>query len=185
MKKAIVYAVLVLITCGVCSSCRSVDSVVEHSVAAVYGIYGTWKYDGASVEAKSSNVLSKVAKPVAKSKLKKKLNNAFKKIKINKKTTQITFRADGTYSLRLFGPEMSGKYEYDAVEGIVTLRWHGVPVKARVKRESNKLHLLFNTDRLLHLMELASGLSSNKTLQSLAFLAENYNDVEVGFCFKK
>ena len=182
MKRITFYAVLVMLSCIVCSGCRSND--INRSVAAVRGIYGEWKYDGASVEAKGSNVLSQVAKPVAKSKMKKKLNDAFKKLKISKKSTQINFRTDGTFSLRLFGPEINGKYDYDAMENTVTLRCYGVSMKARVKRESNKLHLLFNTDRLLHLLELVSGLAHNKTLQSLAFLADNYNDVQVGFCFK-
>ena len=186
MRRVMVNCLLMLLVAVIGVGCRSAQSdlVIEHSVMAQRGITGVWHYDGASVEAKGSTVLSKVAKPIAKSKLTKKLNQAYKKLKLSKKSTQLTLNADGTFAMRLVGPEIHGRYDYDVADGKLTLRWHGLPVTARVKRDSKHLHVLFDADRLLHVLQLASGLSSNKTLQSIALLAENYSDVQLGFSFK-
>ncbi len=174
-----------MVLAAVGTSCRTAQSALpEHSVVAMRGITGAWHYDGASVDAKGNTVLSRVAKPIAKSKLRKKLDGAFKKMKLSKKSTQLTLADDGTFALRLVGPEIHGTYDYDAASGRLTLRWHGMPLTAQVKRDSKHLHVLFDADRLLHVLQLASGLSSNKTLQSIALLAENYSDVRLGFAFK-
>lgn len=144
-----------------------------------------WKYDGACVEAKSSNFVSKVAKPVAKSKLKKKLEKGFKKLKFDKKKTRITLNEDGTFAMKIIGPEIKGRYEYIPEKEQITLRWHGVPLNARLKRDGKKIHLLFDMDKFLDLMKWLSGFSHSKTMQSLAFLSDNFDDVQVGFSFKK
>ncbi|MBR6283905.1 MAG: DUF4923 family protein [Muribaculaceae bacterium] len=184
MRRLILLSMLVLL-CTAAVGCRTASDVaVEHSVVATRSITGTWHYDGASVEAQGVNVLSKVAKPIAKSKLKKKLDKAFKKLKMSKSNSWLELNADGTFAMRLVGPEVKGKYTYDADEGRLTLRWHGLPMTVNVRRDSKHLHLLVDTDRLLQLLQLVSGLGHNKTLQSIATLAENYNDVQVGFAFK-
>ncbi|MBQ7690791.1 MAG: DUF4923 family protein [Muribaculaceae bacterium] len=185
MRRYFTMLCAVLLLAVLLVSCRSAaDVAVSHSVAAVQGITGTWRYDGASVEAKGSNVFSRVAKPVAKSKIRKKLDKAYKKLKLNKSNTQLTLNADGTFALQLAGVGIRGKYEHDRSAGTLTLRWHGLPVTAHVTRDSKRLHLLFDTDKLLHLLQLASGITSSKTLESIALLAENYNDVRLGFAFK-
>ena len=144
-----------------------------------------WKYDGASVEAKGNNFVSKVAKPVAKSKLKKKLEKGFKKLKFDKKKTRITLNEDGTFAMKIIGPEIKGRYEYIPEKEQITMRWHGIPLNARLKRDGKKMHLLFDVEKFLSLMKWVSGFSHSKTMQSLAFLSENFDDVQVGFTFKK
>ena len=53
---------------------------IEHErIEANRLIAGTWQYDKPSVNAQGTSVLGKLGKPLAKSKLKKKLDKAFKK----------------------------------------------------------------------------------------------------------
>ena len=61
-----------------------------------------------------------------------------------------------------------------------------MPLSANLKRDGkNKLHLTFDTDKLLSLFKLLSSVSDNSTLKALAFLTDHYDDVMVGFELKK
>ena len=113
------------------------------------------------------------------------LNKAYKKLKIKKRWTSLQLNNDGTWVMNVAGNDIKGKYDYNPYRECITLRWHLVSVSADVMRDGKHLHLLFDTDRMLTLMRLISGLSSNETLKALAFLSENYRDVKVGFQLKQ
>jgi hypothetical protein len=147
---------------------------------------GEWTYSGPSVDVSGKNVLSGLGKPIAKGKLKKKLKNAFKKIGLNKARPQFTFNEDGTCAIKLLGVSMNGTYNYNPSQEKITLKWHGIPLTARLKRDGKKkLHLTFDADKLLKLFSLASKVSDSSTLKALSFLLDNYEDVMVGFELKK
>ena len=160
------------------------DEVQQVRTEANRLIAGEWKYDGACVEAKSSSLVAKVAKPIAKSKIKKKLEKAFKKIKLKKKETRLTLHEDGTFAMKIIGPEIKGKYEYVPEQEQLTLKWLGIKLNARLKHDGKKIHLLFDVDKFLTLMKFASGFSNSKTMQQVAFLSENFDDMQVGMTFK-
>lgn len=149
-------------------------------------IKGEWTYNAPSVEVSGRNFLDGVGKPIAKSKLKKKLKSAYKKIGLYKARPQFTFNEDGTCSISMLGARMKGTYNYNPSQEKITFKWHGVPVSARLKRDGKKkLQLTFDTDKLLSLFSLLSKLSSNSVLKALAFLTDHYDDVMVGFELKK
>ena len=148
-------------------------------------VAGTWQYDKPSVQAQGTSVLGKLGKPLAKSKLSSKLNKAYKKLQIKKRWTSLRLDKDGTWVMTIAGKDIKGKYSYSPSKGSITLKWHLVSISADVMRDGKHLHLLFDTDRLLTLMRLISGLSTNDTLKALAFLSENFNDVKVGFQLKQ
>lgn len=147
-------------------------------------LVGTWQYDKPSVQAQGSNLMSKLGQPIAKSKLKKKLDKAYKKLKLKQRWTSLTLTADGRWTMTVSGKSVSGKYSYSPSKGSLTLSWYGMPMTAQVQRDGKHLHLLFDTDRLLNLLRLLSGISHSETLKALAFLSENYRDVKVGFDLK-
>lgn len=147
---------------------------------------GEWTYSGPSVDVSGKNVLSGLGKPIAKSKLKKKLKNAFKKIGLNKARPQFSFDEDGNCAIKLLGMSMKGTYNYNPSQEKITFKWHGVPLTARLKRDGKKkAHLTFDADKLLKLFSLASKVSDNSALKALSFLMDNYEDVMVGFELKR
>lgn len=148
-------------------------------------VAGRWQYDKPSVQAQGTSVLGKLGKPLAKSKLSGKLNKAYKKLQIKKRWTSLRLDNDGTWAMTIANKEIKGKYSYSPSKGSITLKWHLVSISAVVVRDKKHLHLLFDTDRLLTLLRLISGLSHNDTLKAIAFLSENYNDVKVGFQLKQ
>ena len=149
-------------------------------------LQGQWTYSGPSVDVSGKNVLSSLGKPIAKGKLKKKLKNAYKKIGLNKARPQFSFNEDGTCAIKLLGISMKGTYNYNPNQDKITLKWHGFPMTARLKRDGKKkLQLTFDADKLLKLFSLASKVSDSSALKALSFLLDNYDDVMVGFELKK
>ena len=149
-------------------------------------ISGQWTYSAPSVDVSGKNLLAGMGKPIAKGKLKKKLKNAYKKIGLDKARPQFTFNEDGSCAIKLLGVSMKGSYNYNPSDEKITLKWRGIPMTARLKRDGKKkLQLTFDADKLLSLLSLASKVSDSSALKALSFLLDNYQDVMVGFEMKQ
>lgn len=147
---------------------------------------GQWTYSGPSVDVSGKNLLAGVGKPIAKGKLKKKLKNAYKTLRLDKMKPQFSFDEDGNCAVKLLGMSLKGTYNYNPSQEKVTFKWHGIPMTARLKRNGKKkLQLTFDADKLLKLFSLASKVSDSSALKALSFLLDNYDDVMVGFELKK
>ena len=161
------------------------DVIEQETLAANEIVAGTWQYDKPSVQAQGTSSIGKLAKPLAKSKLTGKLKKAYDKLKIKKRWNSLRLNSDGTWTMNIAGKDISGKYSYSPSRGNITFKWTALSLTAQVRRDGKHLHLLFDTDRLLTLLRLISGFSHNDTLKALAFLSENYHDVQVGFQLKQ
>ena len=149
-------------------------------------IKGEWTYNAPSVDVSGRSFLDGLGKPIAKSKLKKKLKNAYKKIGLYKVRPHFTFNEDGTCAISMLGASLKGTYNYNPDQEKITFKWHGVPLTARLKRDGKKkLQLTFDADKLLSLFSLLSKVSNNSALKALSFLMDHYDDVMVGFELKK
>lgn len=149
-------------------------------------IKGEWTYSGPSVDVSGKNVLAGLGKPLAKSKLKKKLKEAYKKMGLTKIKPQFAFAPDGTCAIQILGRKVKGTYNYNPDQEKITMKWHGVPVTAKLKRDGKKkLHLTFDADKLLSLISLVSSFSDSSTVKALGTLIDNYDDVLIGFELKK
>ena len=149
-------------------------------------IKGEWTYSGPSVDVSGKNLIAGIGKPLAKSKLKKKLKNAYKKIGLTKIKPQFAFNPDGSCAIQILGRKVKGTYNYNPDQEKITFKWHGVPVTARLKRDGNKkLHITFDADKLLSLISLVSSFSDSSAIKALGTLVDNYDDVMIGFEVKK
>ena len=162
------------------------DDIARETWQINHTISGQWTYSAPNVDVSGKNLLAGMGKSIAKGKLKKKLKNAYKKIGLNKARPQFTFNEDGTCAIKLLGVSMNGTYNYNPGQEKITLKWHGIPMTARLKRDGKKkLHLTFDADKLLSLFSLASKVSDSSTLKALSLLIDNYKDVMMGFELKK
>ena len=160
--------------------------IANETWMANYPIRGTWKYNGPSVGVSSRNLIAGIAKPIAKSKLKKKLKEAFKKVGLDKVRPEFYFNPDGTCSMKLLGTNIKGTYNYNPDLESVSFKWHGIPMNANLRRDGNKkLHLTFDADRLLSLLSLMGRFSDSSAIRAVSDLLDNYEDVMVGFELKK
>lgn len=162
------------------------DDIARETWQINHTISGEWTYNAPSVEVSGKNLLAGMGKSIAKGKLKKKLKKAYNKIGLNKARPQFTFNEDGTCAIKLLGVSMKGTYNYNPSQEKITLKWHGIPMSARLKRDGKKkLHLTFDADKLLSLFSLASKVSDSSALKALSLLLDNYKDVMMGFELKK
>jgi hypothetical protein len=104
---------------------------------------------------------------------------------LNKARPQFTFNEDGTCAIKMLGVGMNATYNYNPSQEKITIKWHGIPLTARLKRNGKKLHMTFDTDKLLSLFSMAGNVIDNSTLKALSMLMDNYDDVMVGFELKK
>lgn len=162
------------------------DDIARETLQINRALQGQWTYSGPSVDVSGKNVLASIGKPIAKGKLKKKLKNAFKTLRLDKVKPQFAFDEDGTCAINLLGTSLKGTYNYSPGQDKITFKWHGIPMTARLKRDGKKkLQLTFDADKLLKLFSLASKVSDSSALKALSFLLDNYDDVMVGFELKK
>ena len=163
-----------------------VEEDVEEAnrLAACRVVAGEWQYDKPYVHADGASVMGKLGKPIAKSKIKKNLDKAYKKMKIKKRWSSMTLTEDGEWTMKVLGLSFGGSYTYDPEQEQLTLRWHGIPLKSHTHRDGKKLYIAFDMDRLLVILSFMSGISSSETLKSLSFLSQNFRNVTVGFEMK-
>lgn len=162
------------------------DDIANETRLINLGLQGEWKYNAPSVGMSGKDLLAGVAKPIAKSKLKKKLKEAFKKIGLDKARPQFAFNVDGSCAVKMMGASLKGTYNYNPTTQKITFKWHGVPLTANLRKDGKKkLHLTFDADKLLTLMGLMGRFSDSSAIKALNMLLDNYEDVMVGFELKK
>lgn len=160
------------------------DTTARAQLEACKMVAGKWIYSKPYVHAQGSSLIGKLGKPIAKSKLKKSLDKAYKKLKIKNRWSLLTLTPDGMWEMRVLGLPLKGNYTYEPNDERLTLRWNGIPLKSHTHRDGKKLYIAFDTDRLLLILHMLSGLSHSQTLKSLSFLSQNFSDVMVGFEMK-
>ena len=202
MKKYLLFLVAVLLVLTSCATSRNgssgrdlkpneVFTVTEEDIAREtwqinHALNGEWKYNGPAVDVSGKNLLAGMGKSIAKGKLKKKVKNAFKKIGLEKARPQFAFNDDGSCTISMLGMNLNGQYNYNPDTEKITLKWHGVPFNASLKRDGKKkLRLTFEADKLLRLLSLASKVSDSSAIKALGMLLDNYEDIMVGFELKK
>ena len=162
------------------------DDIARETWEVNKTICGDWTYKGPSVDVSGKNLLAGIGKPVAKGKLKKKLKTAYKKIGLDKARPHFVFNPDGTCAVSILGASMKGKYNYNPSTKSITLKWHGIPMNARLLRDGkNKMHITFDADKLLSLIKFLGKFSDSSAIKALSFLMDHYDDVMVGFELKK
>lgn len=162
------------------------NDIINETWMVNRAISGTWKYNGPSVAVSGRNLMAGIAKPLAKGKLKKKLKKAYKTAGLDRVRPEFSFSPDGTCAIQVMGAKLKGTYNYNPDLEAISIKWHGLPLNANLRREGNKkLHLTFEADRLLSLLSLMGRFSDSKSIKAISDLLDNYEDVMVGFELKK
>lgn len=148
-------------------------------------VAGTWQYSKPYVHADGTTFMGRLGKPIAKSKIKKKLDKAYKKLNIKKRWNSLTLNEDGTWEMKVMGVSTRGRYTYDPINETLTLKWNGIPLKSHTHRDGKKLYIAFDADRLLALLRIIGGISHSDALKAISTLSENYDNVMLGFEMKR
>ncbi len=154
------------------------------AVAAESDITGTWKYQKPCVEADGTTLMGKVGKPIAKKKLAKKIDKAFKKIKLDKRWQSFSLSADGTWEMVVLRQQLPGNSTYDSESETLVLKFYGFPVRGHAWTKGDRLYVTFAADKLIAVLNVIGGISHSDKLKELDKLVDNYENVKVGFELK-
>lgn len=150
-------------------------------------VAGTWRYSGPAVKLAGANLAGKLGRPIARSKVKKPLKKALKKLGIAHKRTTLALRPDGTWAMELRGERaVTGTYSYDAATRHLKLRWHHLTLPLSVDLDrKNRLQLTIPAYSALQTITTLAAIIPNQSLRDLARLARLYTEVDLGLELKK
>lgn len=149
------------------------------------GLIGTWTYSKPGCAFTSEQLLAQAGGEIVASEIKTKLQPSFQKVGISSNNTQVTFNQDGTFTAKVAGKSWSGKYTFDEAQSKITMSGILINVNCYAKRNVDGIGLLFESSKLLSLLQTMSALSGNQTLQTIGELSKSYDGLRMGFDMKK
>ena len=204
MKKFVttVTAIVLLVTAGVVvTSCgagtvlqtmtsggtlaNAFTSVIGLDKVTKSGMVGTWRYDSPGCAFTSENLLAKAGGEVAATKIEEEMAPYFQQVGINAQNTTVTFNEDGSFSASIAGKSFKGTWTLDESTAKVTMKGLLLTINCYAKREYSGISLLFESKKLLNVLQMMAAMSGNDTAQKIGELSKNYDGVRLGFDMKK
>ena len=148
---------------------------------------GTWDYKKSAVAFETDNLLKKAGGIVIATQVEEKLNETSKSLGITSANTTFTFNTDSTYTAKIRGVKISGKYTIDAQTKKVRMSYLlGVGhLDAVAAVSAGNMKLLFDADSFLKLMKFISQFTNNTSIEVLGKMAEMYDGMLMGFDLRK
>ena len=104
---------------------------------------------------------------------------------ITAQNTYTTFNEDGTFTAAVAGKKFSGTWTLDEATAKVTMKGLLISINCYAKREYGGISLLFESKKLLNVLQILATMSGNDTAQKIGDLSKNYDGVRLGFDMKK
>ena len=160
-------------------------SVIGLDKVSEKGLIGTWRYNGPGVAFTSENLLAKAGGEVAATKIEQELTPYFQQAGLTTQNTSVVFNEDKTFKATIAGKSFSGTWCFDEATAKVTLQRLLLSVNCYAKREYGGIALLFESKKLLTVLQVLATLSGNSTAQKVGDLSKNYDGIRLGFDMKK
>lgn len=160
-------------------------SVIGLDKVSKRGLVGTWKYDGPGCAFTSKNLLAKAGGEVAATKIEQELAPYFQKTGLTAQNTYVTFNENGTFKCSVGGTAFSGNWTLDESTAKVTMKGLLLSINCYAKREYGGIALLFESKKLLNVLQVLAAMSGNDTVQKVGELSKNYDGVRLGFDMKQ
>lgn len=152
---------------------------------------GTWTYQGAAIALGSDSVVSNLAGSAVSSGVEGKVDSYLAKIGIAPGTMVFTFNEDLTFTCTIKNIPISGTWKTLNDGNTVQLQF-GKTLKflnltGSLKKTMTGCEMLFESGKLLTFLKSALKYvaSQSSTASTFASLAENYNDMKIGFKLSK
>ena len=178
---------------GTGSSNSSVGTTIGNVLGSVLGLdkvtknqlVGTWRYKSPGCAFTSDNALAKAGGEVAASKVKDKLKDQYASVGITSSNTYIQFNNDGTYKAQIAGKSLSGKYTFNESTQQLEMKALLITLPGYTKRNSDGIAVLFESKKVLSLLQTLASVSGNATLSAIGDLSQNYDGLRIGFDMKQ
>lgn len=148
-------------------------------------LIGSWNYKGPGCAFMSESALAKAGGEVAASQVKEKLQSVYSSVGIKSSNTNFTFTQDGKFTAKLFGTPLSGTYTFNEADQTLQMKMLLVNITGYVKKNSDGIAILFESQKIMTLLQTVGGASGNSTLTIISNLSKNYSGVRIGMDFIK
>ncbi len=160
---------------NILGSVIGLDKMTEQSIV------GTWKYKQPGVAFTSDKLLAKAGGEIVASQIKEKLASYYNGVGIKSSNTYFQFNADHTFSGKLLGTSVSGQWSYNEKTTELTMKTLLFTLTPNVKASTSGMSILFESKKLLTVLQTVASVSGNATLQGIGDLSTNYDGVRMGF----
>lgn len=157
------------------------SSVIGLNQLSQSQLIGIWRYNGPGCAFTSDNLLAKAGGEVAATQIEQKLEQQYAKLGFSSSNTYITFNQDGTFASKIGGKSFSGNYTYDAGTGALNLKGLLLSLNGYATRNGSGISVLFESKKLLSLLQTMAALSGNSTLSTIGEVSKNYDGARLGF----
>lgn len=145
----------------------------------------TWKYSKPGCAFTSENLLAKAGGEIAANKIEEQLEGYYKKAGLSNSNTYFKFNTDGSFESKIDGKSWKGTYTFDEKTHAITMKGLLLSVSGYATQTTNGVSLLFESKKLLTLVQTLTALSGNSTLGTIGNITKNYDGVRVGFEMSK
>lgn len=163
---------------------NAIASIIGATTVNQQSLQRTWQYSSPGCAFTSEKLLAKAGGEVVAANIKQKLLPTYQKLGLSSSNTYVTFLQDMTFKAAFGGREFSGTYTYDESSSKVVLKSLLFNFTCYAKKNADGIGLLFDASKLLTMLQMASAVSSNSTLQTVSDLSKNYDGLRLGFDFK-
>ena len=148
-------------------------------------LIGTWRYTGPGCAFTSEKALAEAGGEVVAAQIKEKMLPYYQKLNLTAENTFMTINEDGTYAAKIGGRSLSGKYTFDEKKNQLQLKSLLLNMTCYTKRTSGGVSFLFESKKLLTVLQTIAALSGDQTIQTVGEISKNYDGVRLGFDMKK
>lgn len=176
---------------GTSSTASTITNVVGNLLGSTKitaeKLEGTWSYTQPCIAFESENTLNNIGGSVASAKIEEKLKTALDKAGIKAGQMSITFNADKTFYVSTGKRQISGTYQVEGTDLLLTFKTTKKTIKTNVKLSLGTLQIAMNADKMLQIVNTiatkASAYSSN--MKTVSTLLSQYNGMYLGLKFEK
>ncbi len=145
----------------------------------------TWKYNKPGCAFTSENLLAKAGGDIAANKIESELSTYYTKAGFTSSNTYFKFNTDGTFESKIHGKSWKGTYTFDEKTHAITMKGLLLGISGFATKKTSGVNLLFESKKLLTLVQTLTALSGNSTLSTIGNITKNYDGVRVGFDLAK
>ena len=125
--------------------------------------------------------MAKAGGEIVANKIENQLSGYYKKAGFSSSNTYIKFNEDGSFESKIDGKSWKGTYTFDEKTHAVQMKGLLLSASGFATKTTSGISLLFESKKLLTLVQTLTALSGNSTLGAIGNISKNYDGVRIGF----
>ena len=147
-------------------------------------IIGSWTYTQPGCAFTSDKLLAQAGGEVVAAEIKSKLAPTYQTLGFKSSNTSLVLKEDKTFQVSFAGKSFSGNYTFDESSAKITMQGMLLTINGYLKRNSDGIALLFESSKLLTLLQTIAALSGNTSIQTVGEISKSYDGLRIGFDYR-